>query len=142
MGLTALLTLRAILLQIRGTYMLSNLLQELALARDHGQKSIVLDEARLSENPVSRLSRMIRNMFWSNLTRRIDGDGLEAICADPKVCRRVSRTDVLALTCAVIPALEPRKKSGPQDLRARGRARDEAILRAHRAAKASPGTDC
>lgn len=65
--------------------MLSNLLQELALARDHGQKSIVLDEARLSENPVSRLSRMIRHSFWSNLTRRIDGDGLEAICADPKV---------------------------------------------------------
>ncbi|SCZ93579.1 BZ3500_MvSof-1268-A1-R1_Chr6-3g08751 [Microbotryum saponariae] len=70
--------------EIRGTYMLSNLLQELALARDHGQKTIVLDEARLSENPVSRLSRMIRYSFWSNLTRRIDGDGLEAICADPK----------------------------------------------------------
>ncbi|GAA5975859.1 hypothetical protein JCM10908_005305 [Rhodotorula pacifica] len=69
---------------IRGTYMLSNLLQELALARDHGQKQIVLDEARLNENPVSRLSRMIRNSFWSNLTRRIDGDGLEKICADPK----------------------------------------------------------
>lgn len=65
--------------------MLSNLLQELALARDHGQKQIVLDEARLNENPVSRLSRMIRNSFWSNLTRRIDGDGLEKICADPKV---------------------------------------------------------
>ncbi|KAJ8296009.1 Neutral trehalase [Rhodotorula toruloides] len=69
---------------IRGTYMLSNLLQELALARDHGQKQIVLDEARLNENPVSRLTRMIRNSFWSNLTRRIDGDGLEKICADPK----------------------------------------------------------
>lgn len=65
--------------------MLSNLLQELALARDHGQKSIVLDEARLSENPVSRLSRMIRHSFWGNLTRRIDADGLDAICADPKV---------------------------------------------------------
>ncbi|GAA5828689.1 hypothetical protein JCM3766R1_003790 [Sporobolomyces carnicolor] len=69
---------------IRGTYMLSNLLQELALARDHGQAQIVLDEARLSENPVNRLTRMIRNSFWSNLTRRIDGDGLEKICADPK----------------------------------------------------------
>lgn len=65
--------------------MLSNLLQELALARDHGQTSIVLDEARLCENPVSRLSRMIRHSFWVNLTRRIDADGLEAICADPKV---------------------------------------------------------
>ena len=64
--------------------MLSNLLQELALARDHGRKRIVLDEARLTENPVDRLSRMIKNSFWNALTRRIDGDGLEIICADPK----------------------------------------------------------
>ncbi|KAI0342674.1 trehalase-domain-containing protein [Trametopsis cervina] len=69
---------------IRGTYMLSNLLQELALARDHGRKRIVLDEARLTENPVDRLSRMIKNSFWHALTRRIDGDGFEIITADPK----------------------------------------------------------
>lgn len=69
---------------VRGTYMLSNLLQELALARDFGRKRIVLDEARLCENPVDRLSRMIKNSFWNALTRKIDGDGLELICADPK----------------------------------------------------------
>ncbi|KAF9514597.1 glycoside hydrolase family 37 protein [Hydnum rufescens UP504] len=69
---------------IRGTYMLSNLLQELALAKDHGRKRIVLDESRLTENPVDRLSRMIKTSFWNALTRRIDGDGLEIICADPK----------------------------------------------------------
>ncbi|EIW69450.1 neutral trehalase [Tremella mesenterica DSM 1558] len=69
---------------IRGTYMLSNLLQELALARDFGRKRIVLDEARLSENPVDRLSRMIKNSFWNALTRRIDAEGLEIACADPK----------------------------------------------------------
>jgi alpha,alpha-trehalase len=64
--------------------MLSNLLQELAIARDHGRQRIVLDEARLTENPVDRLSRMIKHSFWHSLTRRIDGDGLEIICADPK----------------------------------------------------------
>ena len=69
---------------IRGTYMLSNLLQELALAKEHGRKRIVLDESRLTENPVDRLSRMISQTFWHNLTRRIDGDGLEAILSDPK----------------------------------------------------------
>ena len=69
---------------IRGTYMLSNLLQELALAKEHGRKRIVLDEARLTENPVDRLSRMISQTFWHNLTRRIDGDGLQAILSDPK----------------------------------------------------------
>ncbi|RUS16250.1 trehalase-domain-containing protein [Endogone sp. FLAS-F59071] len=69
---------------IRGTYMLSNLLQELALATDYGRKHIVLDEARLNENPVDRLSRMIRKQFWNGLTRCIDANGLEIICADPK----------------------------------------------------------
>ncbi|KAF8126946.1 alpha,alpha-trehalase-neutral trehalase [Boletus edulis] len=69
---------------IRGTYMLSILLQELALARDHNRKRIVLDQARLTENPVDRLSRMIRTSFWHSLTRRIDGEGLEIITADPK----------------------------------------------------------
>lgn len=66
------------------TYMLSNLLQELALAREHGRKRIVLDESRLTENPVDRLSRMISQTFWHNLTRRIDGGGLETILSDPK----------------------------------------------------------
>ncbi|CAO3622528.1 unnamed protein product [Mucor fragilis] len=70
--------------QIRGNYMLSNLLQELALAKDYGRKYVVLDEARLNENPVNRLSRMIRHLFWDGLTRCIDGQGLDAICSDPK----------------------------------------------------------
>ncbi|KAF9585967.1 alpha,alpha-trehalase nth1 [Lunasporangiospora selenospora] len=69
---------------IRGTYMLSNLLQELALAQDYGRRYVVLDEARLNENPVDRLSRMIRHHFWDGLTRRIDAEGLEAISKDPK----------------------------------------------------------
>jgi alpha,alpha-trehalase len=71
-------------IDIRGTYMLSNLLQELALANDYGRKHIVLDEARLNENPVDRLSRMIKHHFWEGLTRRIDADSLEVICPDPK----------------------------------------------------------
>ena len=70
--------------EIRGTYALSNLLQELALASDYGRKMIVIDEARLHENPVDRLSRLIKFHFWDGLTRRIDSQGLERICADPK----------------------------------------------------------
>lgn len=70
--------------EVRGTYMLSNLLQELALANDYGRRYIVLDEERLNENPVDRLSRLIKYHFWDNLTRRIDANGLEIICNDPK----------------------------------------------------------
>lgn len=69
---------------ISGTYMLSNLLQELTLAKDYGRERIILDEARLNENPVARLTRLIRKSFWDRLTRRIDAHGLELIAADPK----------------------------------------------------------
>ena len=61
--------------EIRGAYMLSNLLQELALAEQFGRNFIVLDETRLNENPVERLSRLIKYHFWDALTRRIDADG-------------------------------------------------------------------
>lgn len=69
---------------VRGTYMLSNLLQELTLAKQYGRKQIVLDEARLNENPVNRLSRLIRDQFWPNLTRRIDGSNIEKVGKDTK----------------------------------------------------------
>ena len=64
--------------------MLSNLLQELTLAKESGKKNIVLDEARLNENPVQRLSRLIRYSFWPNLTRRIDASSIEKAGRDPK----------------------------------------------------------
>lgn len=69
---------------IRGNYMLSNLLQELTVAQDYGRKTIVLDEARLNENPVSRLSRLITHSFWDGLTRRIDGSNIAKVGVDPK----------------------------------------------------------
>lgn len=69
---------------VRGTYMLSNLLQELTIAKDYGRKRIVLDEDRLSENPVNRLSRYIKKSFWNALTRRIDGSNIAEAGRDPK----------------------------------------------------------
>ncbi|KAJ2598904.1 alpha,alpha-trehalase nth1 [Coemansia sp. RSA 1722] len=70
--------------EVRGTYMLSNLLQEIALARDCGMNQVVIDEDRLNENPVNRLSRMIRTSFWNGLVRCMDESGIQAICNDPK----------------------------------------------------------
>ena len=72
------------LINLLGTYQLSNLLQELAIASEYGRKTIVLSEDRLNENPVERLSRMIKYTFWDSLTRRMDAYGLEKICMDPK----------------------------------------------------------
>ncbi|KAH3684562.1 hypothetical protein WICPIJ_004452 [Wickerhamomyces pijperi] len=70
---------------IRGTYMLSNLLQELTIAKSLGRNQMILDEARLSENPVDRLSRLISGSFWKNLTRRIDQHSIAVFAKDTKI---------------------------------------------------------
>lgn len=64
--------------------MLSNLLQELTLAKKFQRRQIVLDEARLNENPVNRMARLIKDQFWPNLTRRIDGGNIASVARDPK----------------------------------------------------------
>ena len=71
-------------IDVRGTYMLSNLLQELSLAKDYGLRQITIDESKLNENPVLRISRMIRDYFWEGLTRRIDETSVRWIANDPK----------------------------------------------------------
>lgn len=70
---------------IRGTYMLSNLLQELTIAKRFGRKQMILDEARLNENPVSRLHRLITTSFWKNLTRKVDEDSILEMAQDTKI---------------------------------------------------------
>lgn len=67
--------------------MLSNLLQELTIAREFGRKQIYLDEERLHENPVARLHRLIKTVFWDSLTRRIDGSVIDLVTKDSKAER-------------------------------------------------------
>ena len=69
---------------MRGNYVISNLLQELTLAKDYGRENVVLDLVRLNENPVDRLARRIKHEFWRNLTRAIDGSIIEKAGKDPK----------------------------------------------------------
>lgn len=71
-------------IEIRGTYMLSNLLQELTLAKEQGLTKTTLDGSLIDENPVSRLSRLIKDRFWDALTRKIDRDMINTIAYDEK----------------------------------------------------------
>jgi alpha,alpha-trehalase len=70
---------------VLGAYSLSCLLEELALARDQGRAEIELDPARLTEPPIDRISRNIRERYWDGLTRRVDEDFLPQMLADPKL---------------------------------------------------------
>lgn len=79
-------------IQIRGTYMLANLLQELSLAKAANRKFINLEEWKLTEDPVHRLNRMIKDIFWDNLTRNMDESGIELAALDSKAlnwCPRI-----------------------------------------------------
>ncbi|KAK6460274.1 neutral trehalase [Scheffersomyces coipomensis] len=70
---------------IRGTYMLSNLLQELTIARLFGRDQMILDEERLSENPVDRMKRLISTQFWKSLTRCLTKDNVYQMSKDTKL---------------------------------------------------------
>jgi alpha,alpha-trehalase len=69
---------------LAGTYYLSNLLKELKLAQDRGQKEAPLHPGRIFESPVGQISRSIREIYWDGLTRRIDEEHLEPILKDEK----------------------------------------------------------
>lgn len=70
---------------VRGTYMLSNLLQELTIAKRFGRTQMILDESRLCENPVSRMKRLINTLFWPALTRQITKDNIVEMAKDTKI---------------------------------------------------------
>ncbi|KAK6197896.1 neutral trehalase [Scheffersomyces amazonensis] len=70
---------------IRGTYMLSNLLQELTIAQSFGRDQMILDEERLNENPVARMKRLISTQFWKSLTRCLTKDNAYEMSKDTKM---------------------------------------------------------
>src|SRR5262249_19364902 len=70
--------------EVAGTYYLSNLLQELSLAVESGEKEAEIKTDRIFEPPADRISRSIRELYWDGLTRRIDPKGLLAILSDEK----------------------------------------------------------
>ncbi|MEM7085055.1 MAG: alpha,alpha-trehalase [Bacteroidota bacterium] len=69
---------------VTGTYQLSNLLQELVLAKNDGFQTVNIPLSKIDEAPVQRLSRMIRDYFWGGLTRTMDANGIEALLSDTK----------------------------------------------------------
>lgn len=74
---------------VRGTYMLSNLLQELTIAKRFGRTQMVLDESRLCENPVSRMKRLINTQFWPALTRQISKENIVEMAKDTKIVEEI-----------------------------------------------------
>lgn len=76
---------------IRNTYYLSNLLQELAIAKENKREDLLITLRQIQEPPAERISRRIRTQFWDDLTRTIDEDGINRILGDEKMHDSVQR---------------------------------------------------
>ena len=77
---------------VTNEYQLSVLLQNLKQAEDNHTPKISLDQLRLDENIVDRTHRLIKNVYWNALTRRIDAAHVDEVGHDPKV---VSKDDTI-----------------------------------------------
>ncbi len=69
---------------VKGTYNLSNLLQELVLLKNEKKELEDLKLFKIDETPAVRISRMIKEYYWDGLSRSIDEKGLEKIVSDSK----------------------------------------------------------
>ena len=69
---------------IKGTYQLSNLLQELVIQKQEGKNIARINPDYIDELPAVRISRMIREFYWKGLTRQMDKSGIEALISDTK----------------------------------------------------------
>ena len=76
---------------ISNIYYLSNLLQQLALARENQKQELEISLTLIKEAPSARISRRIKEQFWDDLTRSIDKKGLEKILGDTKASGDVQR---------------------------------------------------
>jgi alpha,alpha-trehalase len=69
---------------VEGTYHLSNLLQELVMAKNEGNKVAEIPLHHIEELPSVRISRLIKDYFWNGLTRTIDEAGIANLMHDTK----------------------------------------------------------
>ncbi|KAF2431558.1 neutral trehalase [Tothia fuscella] len=69
---------------IRGTYAISNILGVLTFANDDEERYTIIDGSSLVEDPVTRLSSLIKQVFWHTLTRRLDASVIAIAAPDSK----------------------------------------------------------
>ena len=65
-------------LEVRGTYHLANLLQEIWLGEGE------IDPEKITLPPLERIDYLMRTHYWRTLTRRMDADNVLAVLFDEK----------------------------------------------------------
>ncbi len=99
---------------VKGTYFLSNLMQELVLQEREGKREALISLAHIEEPPSTRISRMIKDYFWNDLTRTIDKAGLAKIVGDEKSEDQTQRIYVPATDAGAIKYYNKLQKENKQ----------------------------
>lgn len=97
--------------EVHGTPQLSNLLQELTLAKDAGQATASLRWNAIYEAPVARVQRLIREVFWDGLTRRIDENHIARVLDDEKSSASDAKVNFI-----YVPKTDPKAKAYFEDV--------------------------
>ncbi|KIC01976.1 trehalase [Flavobacterium sp. JRM] len=101
-------------LNVEGTYYLSNLLQELALSKKSNSEFAEINSSEIIENPVSRISRKIKDLYWNGLTRTIDAKGVAKIVEDEKIENAISYLYVPATDAVAFEYFKELEKTIPK----------------------------
>ncbi len=80
-------------------YQLSVLMQELRRAEDQETNKIAMAHLELDESIVDRTHRLIRDVYWDALTRRIDASNINEVVGDAKVASKYD--------CIYVPGSDP-----------------------------------
>jgi alpha,alpha-trehalase len=75
----------AIVLVVSDVYRLSVLLQELDWAIRQNRTEVMVAELKLDETVVDRTSRLIKELYWNALTRRIDAGHVDEMLREDKI---------------------------------------------------------
>ncbi len=75
----------ATVLVVSDVYRLSVLMQELDWAISQNREEVTIADLKLDETVVDRTSRLIQELYWNALTRRIDGAHLDQVLDEQKI---------------------------------------------------------
>jgi len=70
---------------VTNVYSLSIALQELKRAEDRHEYNLEPKQLKLDEPAADRTHRLIKEMYWDALTRRIDAEHIDQVVHDPKI---------------------------------------------------------
>jgi alpha,alpha-trehalase len=102
---------------VTNVYPLSVLLQELKRGEDAEHTTLAVNQLGLDESVVDRTHRLIREMYWDALTRRIDADHVDEVVHDSKTQSKYDYIYVPAADAVAVKYFQALEQTAAERLR-------------------------